>query len=58
MHQRTLDAIAYIRKTGRAEFLLAFTCNQKWPEISIEVFQNHKSNGRHDIIVCVFYENQ
>lgn len=58
MHQLTLDAIAFIRKTGPAEILLTFTGNLKWPEISSELFQNQNSNNRHDIIARVLNEKQ
>lgn len=33
MHQRTQDAMAYIRKSGRADLFITFICIPKWTEI-------------------------
>lgn len=33
MHERTQDAMSYVRHYGRPELFITFTCNPKWPEI-------------------------
>ncbi|GFR28798.1 ATP-dependent DNA helicase [Trichonephila clavata] len=33
MHERTQDAMTYVRHFGRPDLFITFTCNPKWPEI-------------------------
>ncbi|CAE1281042.1 unnamed protein product [Acanthosepion pharaonis] len=35
MHARTQDAMTYVRKYGRTDLFLTFTCNPKWQEGSV-----------------------
>ncbi|GFV81297.1 ATP-dependent DNA helicase [Trichonephila clavipes] len=54
MHERTQDAMTYVRHFGRPDLFITFTCNPKWPEIVDLLNQGQKSYGRHDIIARVF----
>ncbi|XP_067930639.1 uncharacterized protein [Watersipora subatra] len=37
MHERTQDAMTYVRNYGRPDLFITFTCNSKWDEISNEL---------------------
>ncbi|GFQ98605.1 ATP-dependent DNA helicase [Trichonephila clavata] len=54
MHERTQDAMTYVRHFGRPDLFITFTCNPKWPEIVDLLNQGQKSHDRHDIIARVF----
>lgn len=54
MHEKTQDAMTYVRTFGRPDLFITFTCNPEWPEIKNELFRNQKSFDRHDIISRVF----
>ena len=58
MHERTQDAMAYVRKFGRPDLFITFTCNSNWTEISGELFEHQKPKDRHDLIARVFHEKQ
>ena len=52
--RRFQDALAIVRKFGKPDFFITFTCNPEWPEILSELKQNQKPNDRPDICVRVF----
>ncbi|XP_044741944.1 uncharacterized protein LOC123302915 [Chrysoperla carnea] len=54
MHERTQDAMTYVRHYGRPDLFITFTCNPKWPEITELLRQGQKSHDRHDIVARVF----
>jgi len=54
MHERTQDAMTYVRKYGKPQLFITFTCNPKWEEITMELLKNQKSHERHDIMCRVF----
>ncbi|GFT98707.1 ATP-dependent DNA helicase [Trichonephila clavipes] len=54
MHERTQDAMTYVRHFGRPDLFITFTCNPKWSEIVDLLNQGQKSHDRHDIIARVF----
>ncbi|GFU59942.1 ATP-dependent DNA helicase [Trichonephila clavipes] len=54
MHERTQDAMTYVRHFGRPDLFITFTCNPKWSEIVDLLNQSQKSHDRHDIIARVF----
>ena len=54
MHERTQDAMAYVRTYGRPDLFITFTCNPQWVEIERELFIGQKSHHRHDLIARVF----
>jgi hypothetical protein len=49
------DGIAICRVYGPPNLFLTFTCNPKWPEISMMILQGQQPNDRLDIIVRVFH---
>lgn len=54
MHQYAQDAMSYVRKYGRPDLFITFTCNPKWTEIGEHLFDNQSSTDRHDITARVF----
>ena len=54
MHERTQDAMMYVRHYGRPDLFLTFTCNPKWKEISQELFPGQEACHRHDLVARVF----
>jgi hypothetical protein len=43
MHEKNQNAMTYVRKFGRPDLFITFTCNPEWPEIKNELFQGQKS---------------
>ncbi len=56
MHERTQDAMTYVKNFGRPDLFITFTCNPKWDEINIELLPGQTSNHRHDVIARVFHQ--
>ncbi len=56
MHERTQDAMTYVRTYGRPDLFITFTCNPKWDEIKHELFEGQKPQHRHDLIARVFHQ--
>ena len=54
MHQRTQDAMSYVRKFGRPSLFITMTCNPSWHEIKAELFEGQTANNRPDIVARVF----
>ena len=57
MHQRTQDAMTYVRKYGNADLFITFTSNPKWSEITEELKEYQKPVPRHDLVAKVFRQN-
>ncbi|XP_067940438.1 uncharacterized protein [Watersipora subatra] len=55
MHERTHDAMTYVRHYGRPDLFITFTCNSKWDEISNELLPGQQSYDRHDVVARVFH---
>ena len=55
MHERTQDAMTYVRHYGRPDLFITFTCNPKWTEIESSLHEGQKPQDRHDIIARVFH---
>ncbi|XP_065831980.1 uncharacterized protein [Oscarella lobularis] len=55
MHQRTQDAMSYVRKFGKPSLFITMTGNPKWPEIQQELFHRQQANDRPDIVARVFH---
>ena len=55
MHERTQDAMTYVRHYGRPDLFITFTCNPKWKDITDALLPGQKSHDRHDIIARVFH---
>ena len=54
MHEKSIDALVYLRHFGRPTFFITFTANPKWPEIQRELKGSQTANHRHDMIARVF----
>lgn len=54
MHEYTQDAMTYVRKHGRPDLFITFTCNPNWPEITELLEQGQYPHERHDVIARVF----
>ncbi|XP_072158483.1 uncharacterized protein [Bemisia tabaci] len=52
--QRYQDAMAMVRKEGKPDIFLTFTCNPNWPEIKNELKNGEKPCDRPDIVSRVF----
>ena len=58
MHERTQDAMTYVRTYGRPDLFITFTCNPNWEEIRRELFPGQKPQDRHDLLARVFHLKQ
>lgn len=54
MHERTQDAMTYVRNFGTPDLFITFTCNPKWPEILAEFYPGQISSDRTDLEARVF----
>ena len=54
MHEKTQDAMTYVRKYGRPDLFITFTCNPSWPETKNELMRGQTSQNRHDLLARVF----
>lgn len=48
------DAMTYVRKYGRPDLFITFTCNPQWADIKDNLFDGQKPTDRHDITARVF----
>ncbi|GBP17669.1 hypothetical protein EVAR_8661_1 [Eumeta japonica] len=58
MHEYAQDSITYVRKHGRTELFITFTCNSSWVEIKEDLQYGQTANDRHDIVARVFRQKQ
>lgn len=58
MHEYAQDAMTYVRKHGRPDLFITFTCNSSWAEITNELCYCQSANDRHDVIARVFRQKQ
>ena len=54
MHERTQDAMTYVRTYGRPDLFITFTCNPQWQEIKELLLPGQQSHQRHDLLARVF----
>lgn len=54
MHEYAQDAMTYVRKYGRPDLFITFTCNPAWAEITNLLLTGQASTHRHDITARVF----
>lgn len=54
MHEYTQDAMTYVRKYGRPDLFITFTCNPQWADIKDNLFDGQTPTDRHDITARVF----
>lgn len=55
MHERTRDAMTYVRHYGRPDLFITFTYNPKWSEITDHLKKGQKPQDRHDLVARVFH---
>lgn len=55
MMQNYQDAMAIVRKFGKPDIFITFTCNPLWPEIVNSINSYETANNRPDIVVRVFH---
>ena len=48
------DSMSIVRKYGKPDLFITFTCNPKWEEITSALILNQKAADRPDLIVRVF----
>ena len=48
------NAMTLVRKFGKPDFFITFTCNPKWPEIQSALFPGEQANDRPDLCARVF----
>ncbi|GBN69118.1 hypothetical protein AVEN_79400-1 [Araneus ventricosus] len=58
MHERTQDAMTYVKNYGRQDLFITFACNPNWTEIQQALFVGQKPQDRHDLLARVFDQNQ
>lgn len=54
MQEYAQDALAYVRKNGRPDLFITFTCNPSWEEIKDLLSPGQQPSDRHDLIARVF----
>ncbi|KAG1098753.1 hypothetical protein G6F42_017939 [Rhizopus arrhizus] len=54
MTQLFQDAMNLVRRVGRPDLFITFTCNPAWPEIANELLINQKSSDKLDLYARVF----
>lgn len=54
MHEYAQDGLTYVKKFGRPDLFITFTCNPNWEEISELLTSNQTNMDRHDVIARVF----
>ncbi|XP_051778563.1 uncharacterized protein LOC114645592 [Erpetoichthys calabaricus] len=55
MQQNYQDTMAIVRKRGKPDLFLSFTCNPAWPEISNAISHHEQIEHRPDIVARVFH---
>ena len=53
-HQLYQDAMAIVRRFGKPDFFITFTCNQQWPEITNALLPQQTAANRPDLVARVF----
>ncbi|XP_017465379.1 PREDICTED: uncharacterized protein LOC108358510 [Rhagoletis zephyria] len=54
MHERTQDAMSYVRTYGKPDLFITFTCNPTWKEMKEELFHGQSAKDRRDLVARVF----
>lgn len=58
MFEYAQDAMTYVRKHGRPDLFITFTCNSSWSEIKENLSYGQSANDRHDLIARIFRQKQ
>lgn len=54
MYEYTQDAMSYVRKYGRPDLFITFTCNSQRADVKNNLFNSEEPTDRHDITARVF----
>jgi hypothetical protein len=54
MGQLYQDAMARVRKFGKPDLFVTFTCNPKWKQITDALLPGQTAKDRPDLVTCVF----
>ena len=54
MHERTQDAMTYVRAYGRPDLFITFTCNPTWPEVKEHLIKPQQPAHRNDLTARIF----
>ena len=54
MKAKMQDAMTIVRKRGKPEYFITFTCNPKWPDIHALLEPGQGPEHRHDLTARVF----
>jgi helitron helicase-like protein len=54
MYEYTKDAMTYVRKYGRPDLFITFTCNPKREEMQVKLMPGHTHYDRYDLLARVF----
>ncbi|KAG2203527.1 hypothetical protein INT46_011432 [Mucor plumbeus] len=54
MAQNYYDAMNIVRRFGKPDLFITFTCNPKWPEITRELLNNQLASDRPDLCARIF----
>lgn len=55
MHKYSQDAMTYVRKHGRPDLFITFTCNSSWLEIKENIIYRQAPMDCYDIIARFFF---
>ena len=55
MNERYQDAMCVVRRHGKPDIFITFTCNPNWKEIQEQLSANEAANLRPDIVARVFH---
>ena len=55
MAQLYQDALSIVRRFGKPDLFVTFTCNPSWPEIKDNLLNNQKASVRPDLCARVFH---
>ncbi len=47
--------MALMKRYGKAQYFMTFTCNPKWPEIEAELLRGQTALDRPDVVARVFH---
>ncbi|XP_059223034.1 uncharacterized protein LOC131996874 [Stomoxys calcitrans] len=55
LHEKSQDAMTYVRHYGKPDLFITATCNPNWPEIKENINTNLTPQDRYDIVNRVFH---
>ncbi|GBP22844.1 hypothetical protein EVAR_17198_1 [Eumeta japonica] len=55
LHEKSQDAMTYVRNYGKPDLFITATCNPNWPEIKENINTNLSPQDRYDIVNRVFH---